>query len=125
LIGPLGIKTLDPSDWSYRGDYDNSNDSSDPSIAHGANYHQGPEWVFVAGLFWVSWLTFFADEPGVFKDVMQVVSPHQDHIATSAWAGLPELTNAEGRFCHDSCPTQAWSLSCMLEVMHQLDRIAK
>ena len=39
LMGPLGIKTLDPEDQDYDGVYLDGSD----------NYHQGPEWLYPAG----------------------------------------------------------------------------
>ncbi|KAJ3057262.1 hypothetical protein HK097_009921 [Rhizophlyctis rosea] len=131
LVGPLGMKTLDPKDWAYRGDYDNSNDGTDSAVAHGFNYHQGPEWVWVLGFYLQAYLHFFTKSPGCDKSaipahiqyVNRVILRHKLHIldaVSSPWAGLPELTNKNGEYCRDSCPTQAWSTGMMVAVMKDL-----
>lgn len=37
-------------------------------------------------------------------------------IKESPWAGLQELTNENGSFCQDSCPSQAWSASTLIDL---------
>ncbi|XP_012280901.1 glycogen debranching enzyme [Orussus abietinus] len=127
LLGPLGMKTLDPADWAYNGYYDNSNDSSDPKVAHGWNYHQGPEWVWPLGYFLRARLHFApivggkAELRRTIESTEIIISRHLIEASTSHWRGLPELTNKDGEFCRDSCRTQAWSASAILEVLHELN----
>ncbi|KAK8847657.1 glycogen debranching enzyme [Kwoniella newhampshirensis] len=132
LKGPLGFKTLDPADSQYRGDYDNSNDSSDQAVAKGWNYHQGPEWVFPMGWFLMAYLKFDRiagegkkDSSRTLHYISNTLRNHAHHITHDPWRGLPELTNSNGSYCYDSCNTQAWSASTILDVLEEMHKIGQ
>lgn len=120
----IGMKTLDPGDANFHGIYDNSNDTGDFWMAKGFCYHNGPPWVFPFGFFLRAFLIFDQKAGSGTKSptntwwrAMSMLIAHRRHIESSPWAGLPELTNANGQECRDSCPTQAWSASTILDAL--------
>lgn len=124
IRGPVGMCTLDPSDWNYRPYYENSVDSTDFATAKGRNYHQGPEWVWCFGYFMRAYLIFNYKNGKVGEEflceVNSKIQGHMKWIKESDWAGLTELTNKAGELCGDSSPTQAWSTSCLLDFYYDL-----
>eukprot|EP01135_Chromosphaera_perkinsii_P001641 Nk52_evm18s208 gene=Nk52_evmTU18s208 len=124
IVGPLGMRTLDPSDWEYRPFYDNANDSGDFNTSGGLNYHQGPEWVWCIGYFLRAKLIFMSMSGCNVKLAVQEIHrhliAHKKMISSCKWRGLPELTNKDGELCKDSCVNQAWSVSCVLDTMYDI-----
>ncbi|XP_007422039.1 glycogen debranching enzyme isoform X1 [Python bivittatus] len=125
LLGPLGMKTLDPDDMVYCGVYDNALDNDNYNVAKGFNYHQGPEWLWPIGYFLRAKLYFSKlIGPEIYAKtvflIKNVLSRHYVHLERSPWKGLPELTNENGQYCPFSCETQAWSLAVILEVLYDL-----
>ncbi len=123
LLGPQGMKTLDPSDLNYRGYYINSEDSTDFHTSKGRNYHQGPEWVWPTGFFLRALLKFdlqrrktAEERVESYQQVTRRLAGCMKAIQESPWAGLTELTQKDGAFCGDSCPTQSWSASCIIDL---------
>ncbi|KAM9238355.1 glycogen debranching enzyme isoform 3-T3 [Leptosomus discolor] len=125
LLGPLGMKTLDPDDMVYCGVYDNALDNDNYNVARGFNYHQGPEWVWPIGYFLRAKLYFSKlIGPDIYAKtvvmIKNVLSRHYVHLERSSWKGLPELTNENGQYCPFSCETQAWSIGVILEILYDL-----
>ncbi|KAJ2121323.1 bifunctional 4-alpha-glucanotransferase/amylo-alpha-1,6-glucosidase [Coemansia sp. RSA 720] len=138
LAAPLGMRTLDPRDMRYRPNYDNSNDSSDPLVAQGINYHQGPEWLWPTAYYLRARLLFLhkavsqrqaasAELTHALRTVYHELHANmvnlKHHISSSSFAGLPELTNHDGSYCRDSCETQAWSSGCLLMALHEMAKL--
>lgn len=125
LLGPLGMRTLDPDDMVYCGVYDNALDNDNYNLAKGFNYHQGPEWLWPVGYFLRAKLYFSklmgpeTNAKTIFL-VKNVLSRHYVHLERSPWKGLPELTNENGQHCPFSCETQAWSIATVLETLYDL-----
>lgn len=130
---PLGICTLDPTDWAYRGDYNNDDDGTIKETAKGWNYHQGPEWVWVACFYMSAKLkvaSLLARKTGdmsawhtTLDEVRARLFRYENTMHKSDWSSLPELTNRDGKPCPHSCPAQAWSIGCALETVKTLQEL--
>lgn len=48
----------------------------------------------------------------------------REYIQKDPWAGLPELTNKDGEHCRDSCNTQAWSASTLLDFLEDVHKMS-
>ncbi|KAI9485861.1 MAG: glycogen debranching enzyme [Benjaminiella poitrasii] len=117
LLGPLGMRTLDPADQQYRPYYHNSEDSDDFKTAKGRNYHQGPEWLWPLGYYLRAAHHFDALSN---QEIASVLREHRKYVDQNVWCGLPELTNKDGAYCEDSCTTQAWSSATLLDLFYDL-----
>ncbi|OAC97710.1 glycoside hydrolase family 133 protein [Mucor lusitanicus CBS 277.49] len=117
LLGPLGMRTLDPLDQQYKPYYHNSEDSEDFQTSKGRNYHQGPEWLWPLGYYLRAARHFDALTN---QEIARILRKHRAYISTDPWCGLPELTNKDAEYCHDSCTTQAWSAATLLDLFYDL-----
>ncbi|KAI1706251.1 amylo-alpha-1,6-glucosidase domain-containing protein [Ditylenchus destructor] len=138
LSGPMGMRTLDPDDDVYRPNYYSNKPGQDRLEAKGWNYHQGPEWLWVAGKYHSAKLKVAhrlktlrpgnAEAKKAWDDTVaelnERIKIYTKHIEQDVWASLPELTNEDGAVCGDSCNAQAWSVGCFLEALDTYDTLS-
>jgi len=94
------------------------------SITNSCN--RGPPWNWPLGYFLRALLKFDSmrrtTSEGKTETLQQIakrLAGPKQMIHDSPWAGLQELTNEGGAFCSDSCPSQAWSASTLIDVYEE------
>jgi glycogen debranching enzyme len=127
----LGVKTLDPGDWAFRGVYA-AGAGGERRVAGGWNYHQGPEWLWPYGAYLRARLRFPPPplaapggtgwRSGVERRrwLLAALARHRAHLEEAPEGALPELTQAGGARCDDSCTAQAWSGATILDALEDL-----
>lgn len=119
LLGPIGIRTLSPEDPSYSPFYlGDESDNYETSL--GFNYHNGPEWLWLKGLYIT--IKGRLDHPSLrwhLKD--QTHRMIDELLFRDRWGSLPELTNRDGIYCPGSCPVQAWSVATFIDALMEID----
>ncbi len=110
LWTPQGLRTLDPQDPAYRGNY-----GGDQASRDGA-YHQGTVWPW---LFMPMVQTHF----GVYKDAQAIgdfLFPFVNHLREAGLASVSEIFSGDAPHQPNGCPAQAWSVAALLELMQWL-----
>lgn len=67
---------------------------------------------------------YVQDPTQTLHKLHEALLPSRHHIQNDPWAGLPELTNKNGEYCRDSCNTQAWSASTLLDFLEEVHKLS-
>jgi len=104
LLTPYGLRSLDPADPCYIGQYGGDAHHRDRA------YHQGTVWSWLLGPFVRAWRRFFPDEPIPFDPY-----PLLDHFQHHACIGsISEVFDGDPPHAPGGAVAQAWSVAELL-----------
>lgn len=104
LLTPLGLRTLSPTDPSYKGQYGGDRRSRDGA------YHQGTVWPWLLGAYADARAAFFPEEEGHALRA-NLLAPLEAHLHTAGLGSISEITSGDAPFTPAGCPFQAWSVA--------------
>lgn len=114
LLTPTGVRTLEPSDASYRGHFE-----GDPSMLASAA-HLGLAWPHLLGFYARAALRLSSQPEDVRRRVETVVSGALE--SGPVLGQVPQMTGGDPPFPPAGCPAQASSVALLLEALVAFDR---
>jgi predicted glycogen debranching enzyme len=113
LLTPVGLRSLSPSDPSFKPRYFGDLRARD------AAYHEGTVWGWLIGPFVDAWLKVFPTDTQTLKDAIAGFIPHLDDACVGS---ISEVFDAEPPFTPRGCIAQAWSVAELLRVWLKVNR---
>ncbi|MGF1613916.1 MAG: amylo-alpha-1,6-glucosidase [Gammaproteobacteria bacterium] len=113
LLCSYGLRSLDPAHPEFRPHYGGSVRERDSS------YHQGPVWAWLLGHY------ALADYRvrGNARVAQSWLEPIRDHLCDAGLGTVSEIFDGAPPHHPRGCPTQAWSVACVLEAWWRLERL--
>jgi predicted glycogen debranching enzyme len=111
LYTPLGLRTLEPHDRAYRGQYVGGVHERDGA------YHQGTVWPWLMGPFVEAWVKVRGGTAEAKAEARaRFIAPLRQHLAHAGLGHVSEIADAEPPHQPRGCPFQAWSVGELLRL---------
>ena len=116
LLTPAGLRSLAPSDPSYRGRYEGG-----PEQRDGA-YHQGTAWPWLMGAFVEAWLRVHGSDAAARAEARaRFVDPLAALVGAAGVDHLFEIADGDAPHTPRGCPFQAWSLGELIRAQKMVE----
>lgn len=111
LFTPLGLRSLDPADSAYRGQYKGGINERDGA------YHQGTVWPWLVGPFVEAWVRTRGNTEDAKREARnRFIAPLESHLAEAGVGHISEIADGNMPFAPAGCPFQAWSVGEILRL---------
>ncbi len=115
LLTPLGLRSLDPSDASYKPYYRGG------VLERDGAYHQGTVWPWLIGPFVEAWLRVQDGSPERQLEARsRFLEPLHRHLKVAGLGHVTEVADGAAPHRPGGCPFQAWSLGELLRLEYNV-----
>lgn len=113
LYTPLGIRSLSPYDYEYRGSYIGR------LILRDAAYHMGTAWGYITGFFITAYVKTHGNNDEAIETAKTLLTPMTDHLSDGCLGGVAEIFDGDFPCTSRGCYTQAWSVAELIRAYYE------
>ncbi|HNX27184.1 MAG TPA: amylo-alpha-1,6-glucosidase [Phycisphaerae bacterium] len=114
LLTPLGLRTLSPDDWRYKGRYEG------PQYIRDRAYHQGTAWAWLMGFYIEASIKTGASR----AQLARLMKPFEKHMAEGCLGQINEIFDGDAPHTPRGCFAQAWSVAEVLRATEMIARLS-